>query len=133
MLQVLFTVSQGTLVPMGTVDFYVNGGEDQPSCANSVIGRVSAFFNTLGSGFDSMRTALGCSHMRATQLFMQSVNHVCGWPTYLCPDQDSLQQDQCTPCDTGQCHGMGYNLVYQSVLHSSVCYRTNTPELFPFC
>nr|KAI8754401.1 inactive pancreatic lipase-related protein 1-like [Biomphalaria glabrata] len=76
-------IGMGTLVPMGTVDFYVNGGEDQPSCANSVIGRVSAFFNTLGSGFDSMRTALGCSHMRATQLFMQSVNHVCGWPTYL--------------------------------------------------
>ncbi|KAH9523766.1 Inactive pancreatic lipase- protein 1 [Bulinus truncatus] len=128
-------LGMGTFEPMGTVDFYVNGGADQPGCANSVMGRVSAFFETIGLGFDSVRTAVGCSHMRATQLFARSVNNNCSWVTYICPNYRTPFGQQCSPCHVaGQCHVMGYGSVQLTGQQSlGTYYRIDTPQQSPFC
>ncbi|XP_077988295.1 pancreatic lipase-related protein 2-like [Glandiceps talaboti] len=69
--------------PCGHVDFYPNGGTQQPGCG--LIGEV-------------------CHHMRAPDLFIESINTPCPFTAYPCP----LGDRSCSSCD-GNCGYMGFH------------------------
>ncbi|XP_077519357.1 pancreatic triacylglycerol lipase-like [Amblyomma americanum] len=72
----------------GHVDFYPNGGRQQPGCRP--FGR------------------LDCSHSRATLYYANSIR-TCSYPTQRCDNYRAYRSHRCTPCDQGACGVMGHN------------------------
>ncbi|XP_077987702.1 pancreatic triacylglycerol lipase-like [Glandiceps talaboti] len=74
----------GFLNPIGDVDFYPNGGDDQPGC--SPIGLKA------------------CDHGRAYVYFTESINVNCAYTSYPC-----AVGQECSTCGSGQCNRMGFH------------------------
>ncbi|KAK8405537.1 hypothetical protein O3P69_001833 [Scylla paramamosain] len=93
----------GLLKPLGHVDFYPNGGEHQAGC---VIKQRLDLIN-IGDVFNG-----ACSHMRATQIWVESIAAVppalafTAWP---CSDWDTYISGKCPTCGQG-CLEMGYHM-----------------------
>lgn len=72
----------------GHVDFYPNGGRQQPGCRS--LGR------------------LDCSHSRATLYYANSIR-TCSYPALPCYNYGAFKSRRCTPCDETPCGVMGHN------------------------
>ncbi|XP_077525797.1 pancreatic triacylglycerol lipase-like [Haemaphysalis longicornis] len=72
----------------GHVDFYPNGGKQQPGC--KAFGR------------------LDCSHARAALYYANSIR-TCSYPALPCSSYAAYKSGRCTPCDQVPCGYMGHN------------------------
>ncbi|XP_075927418.1 phospholipase A1 member A-like isoform X1 [Petromyzon marinus] len=72
----------GLRQPVGHVDFYVNGGDDQPGCG--------------GFGYQSMI----CDHMRAVRLWLSSLRSPCELRAFPCDSVAALAAGRCLECRT---------------------------------
>lgn len=122
----------GLFNPIGDVDYFPNGGLDQPGCEQvrgSVI--VSRFEGTMNS-------SVVCNHLRALQFFLESLKAVsdpnaCQFTTFPCPAGWSMfQRGECFPtnCTDSNCVTMGFG-ASQSKLRGPL-YLT-TRDSSPFC
>jgi pimeloyl-ACP methyl ester carboxylesterase len=125
-------VGVGVFQPLGTVDFYPNGGINQPGCPVTVMDRVSAVVSSFDFTGDSVRFAVGCSHSRATRLFASSINN-CSFTSTRCSSTSQVQGGACSPCGEGGCPDMGYNLDSAGGSHLTGLYRTHTTSSAPYC
>jgi len=76
---------QGTIKPMGHIDFYPNGGKNQPGCY---------------SAYD-----YPCSHLRAPQLFVASIKNKTAFSAYgPCTDSTNLPGS----CSKDETQSLGY-------------------------
>ncbi|XP_068036719.1 lipase member I isoform X3 [Anomalospiza imberbis] len=83
--------------PLGTIDFYPNGGMDQPGCPKT-------FF----SGFQYFK----CDHQRSVFLFLSSLKSKCDIITYPCDSYLDYKRGKCVNCDAFQpmsCPIVGYH------------------------
>lgn len=74
--------------PCGHVDFYPNGGQEQPGCNRFVV----------------------CDHLRAAEFFIASVNHgQCTPLAFECSDYESFKKGRCADCGANgeKCAFMG--------------------------
>jgi len=83
----------GTLVPLGHIDFYPNGGVIQPGCA------------TKEGEVDAKGDLVACSHQRAINYYMESIQNPCFRVTQRCTDERNLP-GSCTSCGSN-CQNMG--------------------------
>ncbi|KDR21088.1 Pancreatic lipase-related protein 2 [Zootermopsis nevadensis] len=91
----VWTDGFGLLQPLGHVDFFPNGGREQPGCSD---GRASVVV----SHFDgSLDIDVACSHVRAWRLFVESLNQHpggCQFMAYPCrAGLPSFQHGNCYP------------------------------------
>ncbi|XP_033337970.2 pancreatic triacylglycerol lipase [Megalopta genalis] len=73
----------GLLKPLGHIDFFPNGGREQPGCNDVKNSVVVSHMNE-----DSLTRELACSHLRAWALFLESVrmvNETCKFNAWPCP------------------------------------------------
>ncbi|XP_039313985.1 pancreatic lipase-related protein 2 [Solenopsis invicta] len=89
----------GLLKPIGHIDFFPNGGREQPGCTdikNSVV--VSHLKE------DLLDKNIACSHLRAFQLYMDSIrsqNEECKFIAWPCPQRGmSYAKGTCFPMET---------------------------------
>ncbi|KAK3864048.1 hypothetical protein Pcinc_030234 [Petrolisthes cinctipes] len=105
----------GLFKAVGHMDFYPNGGMHQPGCIITPDTDVDDWLDLFG----------GCSHARATQLWVESISALppalsfTSWP---CSDWDSYFVGNCTSCGEG-CLDMGFHV--QEGLSGSYFLRTN--------
>nr|XP_006825445.1 PREDICTED: pancreatic lipase-related protein 2-like [Saccoglossus kowalevskii] len=93
----------------GHVDFYPNGGKDQPSC-DGLVKEV-------------------CDHMESCRYFIESINNVCKFTSYNCDGELGDWSKCASSCDDNQCNYMGYYALNEP---EGVFYlETNEDE--PFC
>ncbi|XP_059172419.1 pancreatic lipase-related protein 2-like [Physella acuta] len=85
----------GILQPLGHVDFYPNGGLVQPGCNDKYTG----VFPTGG---------VECSHRRAAEYFMNSINTMSPCLSQGCTGYKSFLNHQCSQCSNTSCNVMGY-------------------------
>ncbi|XP_078354655.1 pancreatic lipase-related protein 2-like [Oculina patagonica] len=114
----------------GHVDFYPNGGKQQPGCGTSNVigGAVDSF---LDSAQVSLPWIVACNHMKSVAYFTSSINSPCAMTAFPCSNWQDFQDGKCFSCE-GACPQMGYNADQ---------YRTNKPVLAflktvekkPFC
>lgn len=103
-----FSEGLGIFRPIGHVDYFPNGGFDQPGC-NHVRGAVLA--SHLGG---SLNTSVVCNHLRAWQLFLESLRASktgCEFLSYPCPGGwSSFEKGNCfaANCTDQTCSKMGY-------------------------
>ncbi|XP_057297074.1 pancreatic lipase-related protein 2-like [Hydractinia symbiolongicarpus] len=106
----------GTAQELGHLDFYPNGGHDQPNCRN------------LDNGVTQYLT---CSHYRAIEYFTESINiQNCPSRGYPCKDYQTFAKGLCTKCTT--CPRMGYSAVEYKDSATGV-YYLQTAGKKPFC
>lgn len=99
----------GSWQPMGTVDFYPNGGRVQHGCSNLFVGAVTDFIWTPSTTVEGRSL---CNHRRAYKFFINSVAPRCLFPAFPCNTYDDFLHGNCFDCekrnDTSQCGNMGY-------------------------
>ncbi|NXC39656.1 LIPH Lipase, partial [Penelope pileata] len=111
---------------LGHIDFYPNGGTDQPGCPMSIFAGMRYF---------------KCDHQRSVLLFMASLTNSCNITTYPCDSYRSYRNGKCTSCEAFQplpCPVLGY---YAHKWKSSLTQRSHpatnlffdTADEEPFC
>ncbi|CAN9506212.1 unnamed protein product [Ophioblennius macclurei] len=82
----------------GHVDFYANGGADQPGCPKTIFSGKSYFV---------------CDHQRSVFLFLCALNHTCTLTGYPCASYGDFLDGRCLQCDAfkpNSCPRLGYNV-----------------------
>ncbi|NWU97369.1 LIPH Lipase, partial [Upupa epops] len=69
--------------PLGHMDFYPNGGTDQPGCPLTIFSGLQYF---------------KCDHQRSVFLFMSSLTQSCNLTAYPCDSYTNYRQGKCTSC-----------------------------------
>jgi len=105
-------VYKGMELHTGDVDFYPNGGYNQPGCKygrkrdQSSVSTYGLFDGLSGWG----EWSFGCSHNRAPRLFIASIRYPnCFVTKKRCTDHTKIPESCNEDCTTDTCPEMGYN------------------------
>ncbi|XP_061569371.1 lipase member H [Cololabis saira] len=82
----------------GHVDFYANGGADQPGCPKTIFAGKSYFV---------------CDHQRSVFLYLCALNRTCTLTGYPCPSYSHFLDGRCLQCEAfkpASCPVLGYDL-----------------------
>ncbi|KAJ7321439.1 hypothetical protein OS493_035013 [Desmophyllum pertusum] len=122
--------SLGLQRPCGHVDFYPNGGKQQPGCGTSHVigGAVDSFLDHAQVSF---QTIVACNHMKSVAYFTASINSACAMKAFPCSNWQDFQEGKCFSCE-GVCRQMGYN-ADQNRGNGPVLAFLQTVEEKPFC
>ncbi|XP_008576996.1 PREDICTED: phospholipase A1 member A isoform X1 [Galeopterus variegatus] len=77
------TDNLGIRIPVGHVDYFVNGGQDQPGCPTFI-----------HAGYDY----LICDHMRAVHLYMSALEDSCPLMAFPCSSYEAFLAGHCLDC-----------------------------------
>ncbi|XP_061559232.1 lipase member H [Phycodurus eques] len=109
---------------LGHIDFYANGGTDQPGCPKTIFSGMSYF---------------KCDHQRSVYLYCESLNHTCTSRAFPCASYKDFRDGKCTSCeqfgDAG-CPVLGYDIdkwrpILLELGQTKTFFITN--EKAPFC
>ncbi|XP_069126907.1 pancreatic triacylglycerol lipase-like [Argopecten irradians] len=93
--------------PSGDIDFYPNGGRNQPGCTHETWTNVVSHLNLGPQGVGQM---LACSHDRSIYLFIESINgRSCTMKGYPCENFQNFVIGQCFSCGNQPCPSLGYH------------------------
>ncbi|XP_054940254.1 lipase member H isoform X3 [Physeter macrocephalus] len=82
--------------PLGNIDFYPNGGLDQPGCPQTIFGGMQYF---------------KCDHQRSVYLYLSSLRENCTITAYPCDSYRDYRSGKCVNCGISQmesCPLLGY-------------------------
>ncbi|XP_036823666.1 lipase member H isoform X1 [Oncorhynchus mykiss] len=85
--------------PLGHIDFYANGGADQPGCPLTILS---------GSGY------FKCDHQRSVLLYLGSLNRTCNIRAFPCTSYTDFLDGLCMDCDQFKpagCPVFGYDII----------------------
>ncbi|CAG9862325.1 unnamed protein product [Phyllotreta striolata] len=87
----------GIVESIGHVDYYPNGGTDQPGCTS---GLAQYIRDANGSFFNGMKKYLGCNHIRSHEFYLESItsNPQCKFLTVSCPSFQDFTLGRCFGC-----------------------------------
>uniref|UniRef100_G3TFE2 Lipase I n=1 Tax=Loxodonta africana TaxID=9785 RepID=G3TFE2_LOXAF len=92
------TSGLGIKEPLGHIDFYPNGGKNQPGCPKSIFSGIEFF---------------KCDHQRAVYLFMASLKTQCNFISFPCASYKDYKTGLCVDCDNFKklsCPRLGYHI-----------------------
>lgn len=96
----------GITQPVGHIDFYPNGGRNQPGCNEGVLDSITIENGSIVRG---IRRFIGCNHVRSYEYFIESINTVCPYVTVPCSSWDRFQQGGCFDCVNQYCPRFGFD------------------------
>ncbi|XP_066502610.1 lipase member H [Hoplias malabaricus] len=109
---------------LGHIDFYANGGADQPGCPKSIFSG-SQYFK--------------CDHQRSVYLYLSSLNKSCPITTYPCSSYSDYLDGRCVDCSRfgeAGCPVLGHDVIRWKEtllnLNQTTTYFT-TGKASPFC
>ncbi|TFK04833.1 E3 ubiquitin-protein ligase makorin-1-like [Platysternon megacephalum] len=73
----------GIRIPVGHIDYFINGGKDQPGCARFI-----------SSGYNY----LICDHMRAVHLYVSALENSCPLMAFPCSSHENFLAGHCLDC-----------------------------------
>ncbi|XP_010622517.1 lipase member H isoform X1 [Fukomys damarensis] len=113
--------------PLGNIDFYPNGGLDQPGCPKTIFGGLQNYFK--------------CDHQRSVHLYLASLREGCAVTAYPCDSYRDYRNGKCLSCGTAQtepCPRVGYyadhwkGYLREEALPTTKAFF-DTAEQNPFC
>ncbi|XP_060083633.1 pancreatic lipase-related protein 2-like [Ylistrum balloti] len=97
----------GMKMPCGDMDFYPNGGRNQPGCTHETWTNVVSH---LELGPQAVGGMLACSHDRSIYLFTESINgRSCTLKGHPCQSYEDFVVGRCFSCGNQPCPSMGYH------------------------
>ncbi|GAA6232232.1 lipase member H-like [Lates japonicus] len=110
--------------PLGHIDFYANGGTDQPGCPKTIFSGGSYF---------------KCDHQRSVFLYLGSLNQMCVSRAFPCKSYKDFLDGNCLDCDefgAAGCPIFGYDITkWRNILlkrNQTTTFFTTNPKS-PFC
>ncbi|XP_052058992.1 pancreatic lipase-related protein 2-like [Mytilus californianus] len=106
----ILSLGMGAAQAMGHVDFYPNGGSDQPGCPAGLLSKITQTVWNSVSQLDLLagEGSVACSHERSYIYYTESILSTCPFMGYPCTSKDEFAKGHCLYCDGG-CSYMGYN------------------------
>ncbi|XP_063750619.1 lipase member H-like isoform X1 [Eleginops maclovinus] len=110
--------------PLGHIDFYANGGTDQPGCPKTIFSGSSYF---------------KCDHQRSVKLFLNSLDRTCTSRAFPCSSYKDFLDGKCLNCErfgAAGCPVFGYDVTqWRDVLLSLGQTKTyfSTNKVCPYC
>ncbi|KAK6639823.1 hypothetical protein RUM43_008098 [Polyplax serrata] len=89
--------------PAGHVDFYPNGGRDQPGCEPGLM----KYMTERGSFFKGLTKMIGCNHVRSYQYFIETINSPEKFLAVECKSWEHYLNGTCFKCDYNPTHKNG--------------------------
>lgn len=117
----------GITQPVAHIDFYPNGGRNQPGCNEGVLNSISL---ERGSFIRGIKRFLGCNHIRSYEYFIESINTACPFLAVPCSSWEKFQEGGCFDCLNQYCPRFGLD-AQPGNYHASVYLMTGTDK--PFC
>ncbi|XP_015586710.1 pancreatic lipase-related protein 2 [Cephus cinctus] len=117
----------GITQPVAHIDFYPNGGRNQPGCNEGVLNSITL---ERGSFFKGIKRFLGCNHVRSYEYFIESINTACPFLAVPCSSWDRFQQGHCFDCKNQYCPRFGFD-AHPGNHHASTYLMTGSQK--PFC
>lgn len=117
----------GITQPVAHIDFYPNGGRNQPGCNEGVLNSITL---ERGSFFRGIKRSLGCNHIRSYEYFIESINSQCPFLAVPCSSWDRFQEGGCFNCVDQYCPRFGLD-AQPGNYHVSVYLMTGSDK--PFC
>ncbi|XP_076044493.1 pancreatic lipase-related protein 2-like isoform X2 [Oratosquilla oratoria] len=104
----IFSLGYGLQQPVGHLDFYPNGGRNQPGCDTLYRVPLTAFKQGLDA---ANRELVACSHNRAPKLFVDAVINPCPYTAFTCPSYEEYEEGLCFDCGPNgkDCAMLGLN------------------------
>ncbi|XP_047737021.1 lipase member H isoform X1 [Hyalella azteca] len=99
-------MSLGNPDPLGHVDFYPNGGSQQPGCSSSLGEELVLNQRDLKTG---LLDFMGCHHQRSVHYFLESIANACSFVAVECSSWENYQNGFCWDCTKNFCAYMGYH------------------------
>ena len=109
------------------IDFYPNGGRNQPGCNEGVLNSITM---ERGSFFRGIKRFLGCNHIRSYEYFIDSINTNCPFLAVPCSSWDKFLEGSCFDCVNQYCPRFGLD-AQPGNYHASVFLMTGSTK--PFC
>ncbi|XP_053979275.1 pancreatic triacylglycerol lipase-like isoform X1 [Hylaeus volcanicus] len=117
----------GITQPVAHIDFYPNGGRNQPGCNESVLNSITL---ERGSFFRGIKRFLGCNHIRSCEYFKESINSACPFLAVPCSSWNKFQEGSCFDCVNQYCPRFGLD-AQPGNYHASVYLMTSSEK--PYC
>ncbi|XP_074641011.1 pancreatic triacylglycerol lipase-like isoform X2 [Tubulanus polymorphus] len=121
----------GIWQPSGHVDFYVNGGNDQPGCTGNLIEKV-----TTEGIYEGGKHYVACDHLRAYYYFIESINSKhCQFKAFPCNNYEDFKVGRCMSCGGLGCAYMGFyaDTAKPLVNQTEIKYFLDTADTRPYC
>ncbi|CAF1115408.1 unnamed protein product [Rotaria sordida] len=125
----------GSLQRMGHVDFFPNGGVDQPNCSRTPGKILNLILQIRTMNIEGFLITSLCSHLAAVYFFTDSIRNRCSYVGYSCPNFDDFNSGKCSlECDdkTHQCNRMGY-WTSPNGGKGDLYLKTQAANAFPYC
>ncbi|XP_011306825.1 pancreatic triacylglycerol lipase [Fopius arisanus] len=113
--------------PVGHIDFYPNGGKNQPGCNHGVLNSITI---EKGSFVKGIKRFLSCNHIRSYDYFIESINTACPFLAVPCSSWRNFQDGNCFDCVNQYCPRFGFD-AQPGNYHASVYLMTASEK--PFC
>lgn len=117
----------GISQPVGHIDFYPNGGRNQPGCNEGVLNSITL---ERGSFFRGIKRFLGCNHIRSYEYFIESINTQCPFIAVPCSSWEKFEEGGCFDCVNQYCPRFGFD-AHPGNYRASVYLMTGSEK--PFC
>ncbi|CAG0898656.1 unnamed protein product [Darwinula stevensoni] len=128
----IFFLGYGMSDPCAHLDFYPNGGRNQPGCALSQVP-----LTLLKDGMEEAgRDFVACSHQGAIRYFTESITSSCPFLAYSCPSYEQFLQGRCLDCGANgeKCAYLGYRATdYPADLPVHLPLYLTTNARAPYC
>lgn len=100
----------GMIAPIGHVDFYPNGGYNNPGCNGSMNDYIK---QEKGSLFWGVQRFLGCNHVRSHQYMTESIRSKCTNVAITCGSYEEFKRGDCFECyqNNNYCYQFGLNSI----------------------
>ncbi|KAJ8687643.1 hypothetical protein QAD02_023437 [Eretmocerus hayati] len=109
------------------IDFFPNGGKNQPGCNEGVFNSITL---EKGSFFRGLKRFLGCNHIRSYEYFIESINTDCPFVSVPCSSWEKFQNGSCFDCMEQHCPRFGFH-AQPGNYHASVYLMTGRDK--PYC
>ncbi|XP_046556330.1 pancreatic triacylglycerol lipase-like [Haliotis rubra] len=124
----LYDAGLGTLSAWGHVDFYPNGGGDQPGCPAPV---EHGLLDVVELKFKAIPVAVSCNHLRSHDYYVASLADAkCDFTAHPCASYKDFTEGSCSSCGSGTCPQMGY---FSDRANRQGKFYLETENTYPFC